>query len=350
MRKRRVSRGARRVLAVAGSFLLIFFAAFFSALEEVPSFDASPSAAAENERPSFQTASASEVDLPKSKETFAERESRSLPGLREDGEHKLPQRVLWCLYFSFFCAGGSLVVFAFSLYSHLRHYHEPKLQRMVCRIGCTMPVFAFASTAACFSVISQLNAHDAARAVFRPSDLSNFSSKEVNAVSALDKPWPLPLWTHEEGASGNGEFRREEDFFQTGGGLSPSTQREPLQSLLKGGLFRKADLTSGFKKEFPAKTKTNGTVRGRVLSEEPSVSTQKANSFPEPFRAPPKEKSSSPYLRFYFQQQQLFFELLKQLTQSTALYSFMSLMIDACGRKSLRVLSFVNSQKQRLSL
>ncbi|KAL8425265.1 hypothetical protein Efla_002331 [Eimeria flavescens] len=281
-------------------------------------------------------------------------------GLKEEGEALgLPSSLQGLISVSFVCLFGCLVSFLFQSASHLSNYYEPKLQRMVCRISCALPLFALLSTAACFFIFSELRAlqeewgplHEAggtktagppplpsaagssppgapplaaaAEATGTDASAAAAAAGQEGPVApsvggppaeAPGGPWLGGPSVRELSAATEGE---EAEGFESSlsppEGLSSRVAAEPFSASSSGGPPRGPGLLGGGPRE-----RGEGPAGG-AQSPNPRGRQQK------------QEAHHNRYRRPYYLQQQLFFELGKQLTQSTALYSFSALMINACG-------------------
>ncbi|KAL8451416.1 hypothetical protein Emag_002761 [Eimeria magna] len=260
----------------------------------------------------------------------------------EDGSLGLPVSLQTLISVSFACSVGCLVSFFFLSASHLRNYYEPKLQRMVCRIGCALPLFALLSTAACFSVFSELRALQRGPSPYEALSLNHPGPPYPSpALGSSPPPSSVPVQSPTatapaiptaaaaaEGAEGGFEGA-------SGGGPSAETVESPW---LEGAPIR----------ELAAPDVLLGVPLFSLSTRAPPALPVSPGGPPDglkglggpPFNAsgggPLRDQDHhSPHRRPYYLQQQLFFELGKQLTQSTALYSFSSLMVNACGEKAL---------------
>ncbi|KAL8443343.1 hypothetical protein Emed_006867 [Eimeria media] len=243
----------------------------------------------------------------------------------EEGSLDLPMSLQTLISISFACLVGCLVSFFFLSASHLRNYYEPKLQRMVCRIGCALPLFALLSTAACFSVFSELRALQKGPLPYEALTLNNpappspspalGSSSPISSV-AVQAATIASAAAAEEGAEGGLEGASK-------GGPPKGTVETPW---LEGAPLRELSAADVLLRA-PSSFSSRASPASPVLPEGsggPSPNASKGG----PLR---DQDHYSHHRRPYYLQQQLFFELGKQLTQSTALYSFSSLMVNACG-------------------
>ncbi|KAL8438412.1 hypothetical protein ACSSS7_000155 [Eimeria intestinalis] len=271
-------------------------------------------------------------------------------GLRDSEDEaplEFPLSLQTLISVSFACLVGCLVSFCFLSASHLHNYYEPKLQRMVCRIGCALPLFALLSTAACFSVFSELRAlHGATIPPY--GALGNLNQRGAPPPSPSPAPGSstpvssvatqIAITTASPAAGvlvAAGEAERGLEGVSTGGPHSNTVQT----SWLEGAPLRElsaADVLSGAHLGAPSRYPLSSVAPPAL----PSLSRRPTDRLEE-VRGPPFNASEGGPLtdenhhfrqrRPYYLQQQLFFELGKQLTQSTALYSFSSLMVNACG-------------------
>ncbi|KAL8274428.1 hypothetical protein Esti_001588 [Eimeria stiedai] len=256
----------------------------------------------------------------------------------------LPMPLQTLISVSFACLVGCLVSFCFLSASHLRNYYEPKLQRMVCRIGCALPLFALLSTAACFSVFSELGALHGGTTPYEaisldhpgspPPSTALRSSSSLSRVAAQAATATAPAAAAAASEAGpEGASKR---------GPPSGTVETPW---LEGAPFRElsaAGVLLGAPSSPPSTRLSLGAFPALPVSPEGASDRLKNLRGPPPnLRGPPPNASEGDPLRDedhhtrhrrpYYLQQQLFFELGKQLTQSTALYSFSSLMVNACG-------------------
>ena len=231
----------------------------------------------------------------------------------------------------FLCLLGSLFVFSCLFYSHLSSYYEPKLQRMICRIGCTMPLFALLSSAACLSVFSELkHSHESP---LGPPDLLGAPMGTVPSWAlspAADAPAAAAA-----AADTSGHLRSVAPTVEPG---VPSVGGGPWAL---GAPVRELAAVSGLETEGASGGPQGATWRAPPGA--PALEASRKSSgggaplsgsyiVGGPSEGPPVVKVAPPHRASYYVQQQLFFELGKQLAQSTALYSFASLITNACGK------------------
>lgn len=244
----------------------------------------------------------------------------------------------------------SLACFLYFSLSHLLNYYEPKLQRMICRIGCALPLFAILSTAACFAVLSDLSDADG-DPWGPPSSILTGSSTSPLPLSAV------PTQT-DQGASGGATV--EPSWFQgtpsrelaavpdpQGGppalrGASPSTEVDvqhaqggPLGAPPVWGPPSATPSVPSFGAPEAAEARPTTRPQGAPIEPPSGAPKEAIYGAPEgPHSRGLREGVDRGYRRSFYVQRQMMLELGKQLVQSTALYSFSSLMVNACGEAS----------------
>ena len=252
-----------------------------------------------------------------------------------------------CVCLSLVSLLGCLFTFLRLFFSHIQNYFEPKLQRMICRIGCTVMFLSLFSSIACLSVLLELSPPEepphyqlspscgAPPAKGAPggdtflapvqapfSKLASLEEAEEAVGGPFVLPWGAPI---RELMSAETE---EETASVSAAASTGAPQLSPFevstQPIINGGLEAP---TAAASLELPP------AAAAATAAAEPAAATAAAAEYQQGRRR-------IPYREPYFAQQQLFLELGKQLAQSTALYSFSSLMINSCGEERDKVSLF----------
>lgn len=243
-----------------------------------------------------------------------------------------------CLFsVSFVCLLGCLLAFLWLFLRHLSNYYEPKLQRMICRIGCAMPFFAILSSAASLSVLSELGP-----ALEEPYELSSRmslsntlalkwagTSAEIAAAAAATAGGVLMEASGGIGSPLHAEAQAVGDT--TGEGTLPALDA-PLRELSAVGEAAVRGV-GGLRDLFSEDSLRNALLDSpeRHFPVSPGIKETASQGSREGLEEGPHLLKGGFFRESYYVQQQLFFELGKQLAQSMALYSFSSLMINICG-------------------
>ncbi|XP_022588324.2 uncharacterized protein LOC34618099 [Cyclospora cayetanensis] len=237
-----------------------------------------------------------------------------------------PAYVQWLICVSFLCLLGSLLTFLWPLFSHLSHYYEPKLQRMICRIGCAMPLFAILSSAACISVLTELGV----------SQVNFFDSHPLARTPQgiiplrVVQPETVPTWTAAAAVQDTAESleANRELAMQGPDGIDHIMWGAPLRELASSPNSEEVSFAKAPQRSSRAGLHLASSLVSPPESHKPSSTAE--HTAEDPSGVPLLHKEAFTRESYYLQQQ-LFFELGKQLVQSTALYSFSSLMINICG-------------------